>query len=143
MRRFSLVLAWVCLAVFLPGVLAAQNVKSNVDKGIANCEAGHFDQAMNDFNAALKQKPNDASLLDYRGMVYRCKGKNDLALQDFNRAIQLDPKFSRAYRNRAMLYYDLTDYNKSLADLNKAKSLGYKIDEDFVKMVARKAAEKK
>jgi Flp pilus assembly protein TadD len=143
MRRFSFVWAWVLLAVFLPGILAAQQVKTHVDQGIANCEAGHFDQALKDFNAALKLKPNDASLYDYRGMAYRCKGQDDKAIQDFNKAMEVDPKFAKAYRNRGMVYFDKGDFDRSLADLKKAQSLGYKIDEDFLKMVVRKAAEKK
>lgn len=143
MRRFLLVAAWLFVGILLPGILAAQDVKTHVDKGIANCETGNFDQALKDFNAGLKLKPNDPSLLDYRGTVYRCKGQNDKALQDFNKAMELDPKFARAYRDRGMLYFDMGEFDKSLTDLKKAQSLGYKIDEDFLKMVARKAAEKK
>lgn len=143
MRRLLLIAAWLLVGILLPGILAAQDVKTHTDKGIANCEAGKFDQAMQDFNAGLKLKPNDPGLWDYRGMVYRCKGQNDKAIQDFNKAMELDPKFARAYRNRGMVYFDLGEFDKSLTDLNKAKSLGYKIDEDFLKMVARKAAEKK
>jgi Flp pilus assembly protein TadD len=132
------------LAVFLlPGVVFAQDVKGYTEKGIASCEAGNFDQALQNFNEALKKKPNDAALYDLRGMVYRCKGMNDKAIQDFNKAMELDPKFAKAYRNRAMVHYDLGDFAKSLEDLTKAQSLGYKVDEDFMKMVARKAAEKK
>jgi tetratricopeptide (TPR) repeat protein len=143
MRRFSLM--WVCflLIVFLPVILAAQDVKTFVDKGLANFEAGKFDQALKDFNDALKLKPNDASLYDYRGIAYRCKNMDDKAIQDFNKSMALDPKFGRPYRDRAMIYYDRGNFDKSLADLQKAKSLGYKVDEDFMKMVARKAAEKK
>lgn len=142
MRRLFLVAA--LLTVFLlPGMGFAQDVKAYTDKGIANCESGNFDQALKDFNDALKQKPNDASLYDLRGMAYRCKGMDDKAVQDFNKAMELDPKFGRAYRNRAMVYFDKGDFDKSLADLKKAQSLGYKVDEDFFKMVARKAAEKK
>jgi|GEM_PF-1383413 tetratricopeptide (TPR) repeat protein len=143
MRRLFLVSAWLFLASLLPGLLAAQDVKTHVDQGIANCEAGKFDQAMKDFNAGLKMKPKDPALYDYRGMVYRCKGQNDKAIQDFNKAMELDPKFARAYRNRGMVYFDLGEFDKALTDLKKAQSLGHKIDEDFLKMVARKAAEKK
>ena len=143
MRRFSI--AWICclLIVFLPAMLGAQDVKTYVDRGIEGCETGKFDQALSDFNAALKLKPNDATLYDYRGMAYRCKNMDDKAIQDFNKAMALDPKFARPYRNRAMIYYDRGDFDKSLADLRKAQSLGYKIDPDFLKMVAGKAAEKK
>jgi tetratricopeptide (TPR) repeat protein len=143
MKRLFLVTAWLFVAGLLPGLVAAQDVKTHVEKGIANCEKGNFDQAMRDFDAGLKLKPNDPVLWDYRGMVYRCKGQNDKAIQDFNKAMELDPKFARAYRNRGMVYFDLGEFDKSLTDLNKAQSLGYKVDEDFLKMVARKAAEKK
>ena len=143
MKRLFLVAAWLFVASLLPGILAAQDVKTHVDKGIAGCESGHFDQAVQDFSAALKLKPNDPALWDYRGMAYRCKGQNDKALQDFNKAMELDPKFARAYRDRGMLYSDTGDFDRSLADLKKAQSLGYKIDEEFLKMVARKAADKK
>ena len=143
MRRFSLMWVWLLLLVFLPGILVAQDVKTLVDKGVAAMEAGKFDQALKDFNDAVKLKPNDAKLYDYRGMVYRCKNMNTKALEDFDKAMKLDPKFALPYRNRAMLYSDLGKFDKCLADLNKAKSLGYKVDEEFRKMVAKKAAEKK
>jgi tetratricopeptide (TPR) repeat protein len=143
MKRLSLLLVWMCAVVFIPGMINAQDVKKYVDQGIEKCELGQYDQALKDFNDALKLKPNDASLYDLRGMAYRCKNMIDQALKDFQKAMELDPKFGRPYRNRAMVYFDQGDFTKSLEDLKKAQSLGYKVDEDFLKMVARKAAEKK
>ena len=143
MRRISYLAALALVVVFLPGLCFAQDVKAFVDRGVASLESGKFDQALNEFNQALKLKPNDASLYDYRGVAYRTKGQNDLAMADFNKAIQLDPKFARAYRDRAMVYFDLSNYDKSVEDLDKAQSLGYRLDQDFVKMVRRKAAEKR
>jgi len=143
MRRFALVVVCLCVVVLLPAGINAQDVQKYVQQGIEKCELGHYDQALKDFNDALKLKPNDAKLYDLRGMVYRCKNMVDLAVKDFNKAMELDPKFGRPYRNRAMVNFDKGDFEKSLADLKKAQSLGYKIDEDFMKMVARKAAEKK
>ena len=142
MKRFAAVLTLSFMVILLPSWLAAQEVKTLIDRGVANLENGKFDQALDDFNQALKLKPNDASLYDYRGIAYRTNGLDDQALQDFNKAIQLDPKFARAYRNRAMVYYDKTEYGKAVVELDKAQSLGYRLDQDFVKMVRRKAAEK-
>ena len=144
MRRFALVFPLVFLLLILPGVQAeAQSVKAHVDKGIALLEAGQYDQALKEFNQALKLKPNDPALYDLRGVALRGKGQDDQALQDFNQALQLDPKYARAYRNRAMIYYDKSDFANAQADLEQAQSLGYKVDEDFLKLVKRKAAEKK
>jgi Flp pilus assembly protein TadD len=143
MKRMALFLAVASLVILLCGTVAAQDVKAYIDRGLAQCEAGHFDQALKEFNQALKLKPNDAALHDYHGMAQRGKGLDDQALQDFNRALQLDPKYARAYRNRAMVYYDKSDFDKAAADLVQAQSLGYPVDQDFLKLVKRKAAEKK
>lgn len=144
MRRFAMVFSLMFLLFAFPGVVAAaDSVKAHVDKGIAYCETGHYDQALKEFNQALKLKPNDAALYDLRGVALRGKGQDDQALQDFNQALQLDSKYARAYRNRALIYYDKTDFANAQADLEQAQSLGYKVDDDFLKLVKRKAAEKK
>jgi Flp pilus assembly protein TadD len=143
MKRCASVLTAMLMVLAFAGLVAAVDVKTYVDQGVTNLENGKFDQALKDFNEALKLKPNDAALIDYRGIAYRAKGQDDLALNDFNKAIQLDPKFARAYRDRAMVYFDRSEFDKSVADQEQAQSLGYKIDADFLKMTRRKAAEKK
>jgi tetratricopeptide (TPR) repeat protein len=143
MKRFAPVLLILLTAGFMAGVAFGQDAKVLISRAIEAMEAGKYDQALQDFGQALKLKPNDPAIYDYLGVAKRGKNLNDQALQDFNKAIQLDPKFARAYRDRAMVYYDQTDYDKSLTDLLQARSLGYQVDEDFVKMVRRKAAEKK
>jgi len=143
MKSFVSVLTAVLILMVLVGLVAAKEVKTYIDQGAANLEAGKFDQALGDFNEALKLKPNDAAIYDYRGVAYRAKGQDDKAMEDFNRAIELDPKFAKSYRDRAMIYYDRSDFDKSVADQEKAQSLGYKVDADFLKLTRRKAAEKK
>lgn len=143
LKHFSPVLLIILAVFFLAGPAGAQDVKAYLDRGAACLEAGKFDQALQEFNQAVKLRPNDPAVYDSLGMAQRCKGQDDQAMKSFNKAIELDPKYARAYRNRAMVYYDKTDYVHSLSDLEKATSLGYKLDEDFVKMVRRKAAEKK
>jgi Flp pilus assembly protein TadD len=143
MKRLVLVLIAVLMVTVLPGFTAPQDVKAYVDRGLAALEAGRFDQALQDFNRALNLKPNDASLYDFRGVAYRGKGLDDQAMKDFNQALQLDPKYAKAYRNRAMVYYDNSEFDKALGDLEKAQTLGYQVDQDFLRLVRRKAAEKK
>jgi Flp pilus assembly protein TadD len=143
MKPFAAVLTTMLMVLTFAGLTAAADVKTYVDQGVANLENGKLDQALKDFNEALKLRPNDPALYDYRGIAQRAKGQDDLALQDFNQAIELDAKFARAYRDRAMVYFDRSDFDKSVADQEKAQSLGYKIDPDFLKLTRRKAAEKK
>lgn len=122
---------------------AAQNVQTYIDRGMENCEKGRYAQAISDFNQALKLKPNDPALITYRGVAKYAKGQNQEALEDFNRALQIDPKHARAYYHRAMIYENREDYDKALPDLKQAKDLGHGIDPDFIKLVEKKAAQKK
>jgi tetratricopeptide (TPR) repeat protein len=123
--------------------LACPRTKALVDQGIEHSQKGSYDQALQDFNQALKAKPNDAGILTYRGMVSYAKGQGEQALKDFDQAINADPKFGRAYYQRGMVYESMNRFDKALKDLMQAKSLGYKVDMDFVEMIKRKAAGEK
>ena len=133
----------VVLVFLLPNLAAPQNGQTLVDRGLESSQKGQYDQAINDFNQALKAKPGDAAILTYRGVVYHAKGQDDKAIQDFEQAIKSDPKFGRAYYQRGMVYETLGRYHLALQDLEQAKSLGYKVDMDFVEMIKRKMAGEK
>jgi Flp pilus assembly protein TadD len=126
--------------ILAAGLALAQDVKTYMDRGIENCEKGHYDQAIKDFNQALKLKPNDPSILDCLGVAHYAKGLNDQAIKYYHQAMTLDPKYAKAYKNRAMVYDSLGDFDKAVADLKQAKSLGYNVDPDFIKLMEKKAA---
>ncbi len=143
MRRFALPLAFLALALLLAaGPAVAQDVQALVEKGMQDSQNGRYDQALKDFNDALKLKPNDALLITYRGVVYYAKGQNDLAMKDFNRAIELDPKLGKPHYQRGMIYENQEKYGQALEELKKAKSLGYYIDPVFIESVEKKAQKK-
>ena len=133
----------VALVLLLPHLAAAQEVQAYIDKGIENSQKGQYDQALQEFGQALKLKPGDAATLTYRGVVYYAKGQSDQAIKDFDQAIKSDPKFGRAYYQRGMVYETQGKYSQALEDLSQAKSLGYKVDMDFVEMIKRKMAGEK
>ena len=143
MKRFVMPMGILVLALlFTAGLATAQDVKTYVERGMENSQAGRYDQALKDFNDALKLKPNDAMLITYRGVVYYAKGQTDLAMKDFNRAIEIDPKAGKAYYQRGMIYENQQKYSQALDELKKAKSLGYYIDPVFIESVERKAQKK-
>ncbi len=146
MKRFVMpmgVLVFSLLFTFTVGLATAQDVKTYVERGMENSQAGRYDQALKDFNDALKLKPNDALLITYRGVVYYAKGQNDLAMKDFNRAIEIDPKGGKAYYQRGMIYANQEQYAQAVPELKKAKSLGYGVDPVFIESLEKKAAQKK
>ena len=143
MKRILTCISVIAMAlVFTAGLAAAQDVKTLVDRGMENSQNGRYDQALKDFNDALKLKPNDAMLITYRGVVYYAKGQTDLAMKDFNRAIEIDPKAGKAYYQRGMIFENQQKYSQALDELKKAKSLGYYIDPVFIESVERKAQKK-
>ena len=144
MTRFYLCLTVVALALLLAGgPAAAQDVKPYVDRGIENCQSGRYDQALKDFNDALKLKPKDPTLITYLGVVYYAKGQNDLATKEFNLALEIDPKFGKAYYQRGMIFENQEKYAQAVEELKKAKSLGYGVDPVFIEGLEKKAAAKK
>jgi tetratricopeptide (TPR) repeat protein len=136
-----------CLAVvlvfFLPHLAAAQDIQAYVDRGIENSQKGRYDQALKDFNAALKLKPRDPTLITYRGVVYYAKGQYDLAMKDFNQALEIDPNFGRAYYQRGMIYENQEKYAQAVAEMKQAKSRGWHVDPVWLEILEQKAAAQK
>jgi tetratricopeptide (TPR) repeat protein len=137
----------LCLAVglifFFPNLALAQNVQAHIEKGIENSQKGRYDQALKDFNEALKLKPRDPALFTYRGVVYYAKGQTDLALKDFNRALEIDPNFGRAHYQIGMIFENQEKYTQAVAEMKKAKGLGWFVDPVWLEILENKAATQK
>ena len=142
MKRLSYLPLVLLILLLLSGVSPAQSVQGYIDQGITNSQAGHYDQALQAFDQALKLKPNDPALITYKGIVYYAKGNNAKALQLFNEAIKLNPNFARAYYQRGMVYQSQEKYKQAVPDLEKAKRLGYGVDPEFINMMKARAAGK-
>jgi tetratricopeptide (TPR) repeat protein len=127
----------------LPVLGSAQDLQSFINQGISNSQAGHYDQALQAFEQALKLKPDDPALITYKGIVYYAKGDNPKAMELFEEALRLNPNFARAYYQRGMVYQSQEKYTQALPDLENAKRLGYGVDPDFIELMKKKAAGQK
>ena len=143
MKRVAYLPLALLFLLLLPGPSAAQDVQSYIDQGIKHSQAGHYDQALQAFDQALKLKPNDPALITYKGIVYYARGQNDQAMKEFEAAIKLNPSFGRAYYQRGMIYQSQDKFHPALEDIQKAKNLGYGVDPDFIELLKRKAAAQK
>ncbi|MGB8686007.1 MAG: tetratricopeptide repeat protein [Microcoleus sp.] len=88
---------------------------------------GDKDNALKDYNEAIKLDPKSAKAYGNRGAVYGDKGDKDNALKDYNEAIKLDPKSTVAYNNRGVVYRDKGDYDNALKDFNEVIKLDPKL----------------
>ena len=84
--------------------------------------------ALQDFNRAIKMKPDRAD-----GYLGRANALNTMqryreALQDYDKAIELNPGLANAYVNRAVAYSHLEEFKKAITDYEKGLELDPKID---------------
>ena len=85
MKRMAYLPLALLFLFLLPGLSAAQDVQSYIDQGIKHSQAGHYDQALQAFDQALKLKPNDPALITFKGIVYYARGQNDRAMKSSKR----------------------------------------------------------
>lgn len=92
-------------------------------RGIHHKMAEEYDQALADYNVALRIEPT-AQRYSNRGNLYRLKGETDRALADLAQSIKIDPKLPTVYVNRGLIYWeDKHDPDRALADFSKALEL--------------------
>lgn len=82
-----------------------------------------IDEAFNDYDKAIKLKPDFIEAYVNRGAILRKEKKFDEALNDFNKAIELKPDYTEAYVNRGALFQDENKIEEALNDFNKAIKL--------------------
>jgi len=70
------------------------------NRGHAYRNQGQFDRAIDDYDQALKLRPNFADAWNDRGVAWRLKGDNERALTDFAEAVRLNPDLPSAWFNR-------------------------------------------
>ncbi len=82
-----------------------------------------LDEALADFNEALRLRPDHPETLINRSDLYRVKGQYDLALADCNKAISVRPDYPGGYINRGIVYCITGKYDAGFNDFNKVISL--------------------
>jgi tetratricopeptide (TPR) repeat protein len=77
---------------------------SYANRGIAYAGKGQYDQAIADYNMAIKANPRYETAYFNRGNAYYAKGQYDEAVADYKKAIELNPRNPYPYYNMACIY---------------------------------------
>ena len=78
-----------------------------------------FDQAIVEFNEALRIDPTYKRSYNSRGNAWKGKGELDIAIADYNEAIRLDPNFAFPYNGRANAWYNKGEWDRAIADYDE------------------------
>lgn len=68
-------------------------------RGLAQFRLGRYDQAFDDYQKALKHRPNDDKVLSNLGFIYFLRQQLDSAETVYRKSISLNPRFIDARRN--------------------------------------------
>jgi tetratricopeptide (TPR) repeat protein/predicted aspartyl protease len=82
-----------------------------------------LDRALDDCNAAVRQRPRTAGFIESRGFVYLRQGRFDKAITDYNAALALDPKLHWALYGRGLAKQHLGQAAAAEADIAAATAL--------------------
>jgi tetratricopeptide (TPR) repeat protein len=98
----------------------SDKAKAYIWRGVSRSELKKYDEAIADFNEAIRLDPNNAMAYRNRGATHGRKGELEQALTDLGEAIRLDPNDPLAPYDRGVVYYKKGEYDLAIADLGEA-----------------------
>jgi tetratricopeptide (TPR) repeat protein len=78
------------------------------------------DEAVADYDMALRLEPDNKIALNDRGNAYNREGEYHSAIADYSAALKLDPLYKSPYVNRGVAYLGMNLLNKAKADFDRA-----------------------
>jgi tetratricopeptide (TPR) repeat protein len=115
-------------------LLAQSNLKEAIiyfHRGINRHTSGDIKGAIEEYNQALKLRPNFAEVYYKRGISRYKLGDIKGAILDYNQAISLNSNYSGIYNHRGFARYDLGDLKGAIADFNRALSFNPNFPEAY------------
>ena len=109
-------------------VNTASTAEDLVEKGLEKYEKKNYKGAIDDYDQAIKLKPDYSAAYNNRGIARRDLGDNKAAITDFDQAIQTNRNWRKgglwtAYNNRGIARRDLGDNKAAIDDFDQAIKL--------------------
>src|SRR3989339_240809 len=96
-----------------------------------------YDRAISDYEQAVKINPNYLNAYNNLAVIYYNKKEYARTVLNYSRIIAISQDNVQAYYNRAIAYYQNKEYDRAVKDIIKLQELGYKIPDDFEKILER------
>lgn len=102
---------------------ANKTTKAYFNRGSVLFGMKRYEEALADFNEAIRLDPANASAYANRGYTYLALGHIEQADSNFDKAITLEPGFAKAYVGRGSALNELGSCKEALAEFDKALEL--------------------
>jgi len=142
MRKLAVVLIPLLLLALVTGAVGCcglSEAEKHYNAGVELQEQGHLDEAIGEYDEAIRLDPQLTLAYLNRGAVYNEKNDFSKAITDFDKAIELDPNLFEAYYNRGLAYAELGEKAEAMADFEKVITLS---DDPQVIEIAQQQIEK-
>ncbi|MFL2788339.1 MAG: tetratricopeptide repeat protein [Paracoccaceae bacterium] len=97
--------------------------KNQIDLILSLFTNGKAQEAIDELEPLIKNRPDDAVLFNISGACYAQLGEPIIAMRKYDKAIELNPKYSEAYNNLGITFQELGEPEKALENFEKAFSL--------------------
>lgn len=95
----------------------------NNERGAALAERGFYEQALEDFDKAIRLNTNFDKAYYNRGTIYGKLGQYEKTIEDCSAAIRLKPDYAEAYNNRGNAYAGLGQYRLAIENYSEVLRL--------------------
>jgi len=101
--------------------------KECIGYGLALCDKGRYDGAVEAFDKAIKLNPNSATAWNNKGIALKSQNKYDEAIVAHDKATELNPQLADAWYNKGMALYDQNKYDEAIIAYDKAINIKPKL----------------
>jgi tetratricopeptide (TPR) repeat protein len=127
MKKITFVI-FVILFVLSGCGLGVSKYDDAIMDGASHLNTGKIEEALADYNRAIKIDPQKAAGYLGRANTLNIMGQYAQSITDYNIVIEINPKIANAYVNRGSAYSHLGEIEKAIADYEKGLALDPKID---------------
>jgi len=92
--------------------------------GVICYRLGQPQQAIDNFNQAIRLTPDYAAAYYNLGIIYYALGQQQRAIENYDKAIRIMPNHANAYNNRAFIYLNMGNNISGCSNALKACALG-------------------
>lgn len=107
------------IQIYSQGIAQAPSPELYSNRGKIYFDQGNYEQAMADFNIAVKMQPNYPDALANRAGIFGLQQNWEACFKDLDKALKLDDDNINALHNRGVAHYQQGNYQKAINDFSK------------------------